>query len=58
MNKRIKKKKRKQKEALLTLIALSKGVYEWSEKSSSSVAEVADAFQKLADCAGQIYFYY
>ena len=57
MNKRIKKKKRKQREALLTLIALSKVAYEWIEKSSSSVAEVADAFQKLADCAGQIYFY-
>lgn len=58
MNKRIKKKKRKQREELLTLIAFSKGVYEWGVKSSSSIAGFADAVQKLADCAGQMYFYY
>lgn len=58
MNKRIKKKKRKQKEALLNLIAFSEKTYEWSVKCSLSVAEFAAAVQKLADCAGSEYFYY
>ena len=54
MNKRIKKKEWKQREALLNLIAFSKGAYEWSVKCLSSVAELAVAVQKLADCAGQM----
>ena len=58
MNKRIKKKKRKQREALLNLFNFASGTYEWASKCSSSLAEISIAFQKLADCANKIYFYY
>ena len=58
MNKRIKKKKRKQRDVLLNLYNIATGTYEWSKKCSSSVAEFSVAVQKLADCAGQMYFYY
>lgn len=58
MNKRIKKKKRKQREALLKLFDFATGSYEWSAKCSSSVIELSTAFQKLGDCTGHIDLYY
>lgn len=58
MNKRIKKKKRKQQEALLNLFNFVNGTYEWSSKCSSSLAELSIAVQKFADCSNKTYFYY
>lgn len=59
MNKRIKKKKQKQKEALLTAITLTKGVYEWCVDCSESVNGLfAVAIQNFVDSMGHVDLYY
>lgn len=58
MNKRIKKNKRKQKEAILNLLSFSRGIYEWGIKSSSSIKELSVAIKKFGDCAGRVELHY